>query len=94
MHTGRSKNGGLSHHAPFDFGLLCSLARSWKHARLYSYAMLSTDTNYDSGNALTDNFFADMGIKQDQFNVSQQSLSLSIIILKVRHQANPVDFKY
>lgn len=56
--------------------------------------MLSTDTNYDSGNALTDNFFADMGIKQDQFNVSQQSLSLSIIILKVRHQANPVDFKY
>ena len=37
-----------------------------------------------SGNALTDNFFADVGITQNQFNVGQQLLSLGIIILEVR----------
>jgi hypothetical protein len=37
-----------------------------------------------SGNALTDFFFRDVGIKQNQFNVGQQLLSAGIVILEVR----------
>ncbi|KAJ4248369.1 hypothetical protein NW762_012699 [Fusarium torreyae] len=36
-----------------------------------------------NGNALTDNFFQDVGITQNQFNVGQQLLSLGIILLEV-----------
>ncbi|CAI4212299.1 unnamed protein product [Parascedosporium putredinis] len=35
------------------------------------------------GNALTDNFFKDVGITQNQFNVGQQLLSLGIILLEI-----------
>ncbi|KAF4973355.1 hypothetical protein FSARC_333 [Fusarium sarcochroum] len=35
------------------------------------------------GNALTDNFFQDVGITQNQFNVGQQLLSLGIILLEI-----------
>ncbi|KAM0334504.1 hypothetical protein ACHAQA_001533 [Verticillium albo-atrum] len=35
------------------------------------------------GNALTDNFFADVGITQNQFNVGQQLLSVGIILLEI-----------
>ncbi|KAF4447766.1 alternative sulfate transporter [Fusarium albosuccineum] len=38
------------------------------------------------GNALTDNFFQDVGITQNQFNVGQQLLSLGIILLEVCSQ--------
>lgn len=40
-------------------------------------------TDTDSGNALTDFFFEDVGITQDQFNVGQQLQSLGIVILEV-----------
>jgi hypothetical protein len=36
-----------------------------------------------SGNALTDFFFVDVGIKQNQFNVGQQLLSTGIVLLEV-----------
>ena len=36
-----------------------------------------------SGNALTDFFFRDVGITQNQFNVGQQLLSLGIVLLEV-----------
>jgi hypothetical protein len=36
-----------------------------------------------SGNALTDDFFVDVGITQTQFNVGQQLLSLGIVLLEV-----------
>ncbi|KAH7152046.1 major facilitator superfamily domain-containing protein [Dactylonectria estremocensis] len=35
------------------------------------------------GNALTDDFFADVGITQNQFNVGQQLLSLGIVLLEI-----------
>ncbi|PNH46476.1 hypothetical protein VD0004_g1694 [Verticillium dahliae] len=35
------------------------------------------------GNALTDNFFVDVGITQNQFNVGQQLLSVGIILLEI-----------
>jgi hypothetical protein len=35
------------------------------------------------GNALTDFFFRDVGITQNQFNVGQQLLSLGIVLLEV-----------
>ncbi|KAH6662909.1 alternative sulfate transporter [Plectosphaerella plurivora] len=35
------------------------------------------------GNALTDNFFKDVGITQNQFNTGQQLLSLGIILLEI-----------
>ncbi|PNH76412.1 hypothetical protein VD0001_g1105 [Verticillium dahliae] len=35
------------------------------------------------GNALTDNFFVDVGITQNQFNVGQQLLSVGIILLEL-----------
>ncbi|KAL2072979.1 hypothetical protein VTL71DRAFT_10303 [Oculimacula yallundae] len=34
-------------------------------------------------NALTDNFFKDVGITQDQFNVGQQMLSLGIVLFEI-----------
>ncbi|EGP88996.1 putative major facilitator superfamily transporter [Zymoseptoria tritici IPO323] len=34
-------------------------------------------------NALTDNFFEDVGITQDQFNVGQQMLSLGIVLFEI-----------
>jgi len=39
---------------------------------------------WQSGNALTDYFLEDVGITQNQFNVSQQLLSLGIVLLEVR----------
>lgn len=39
---------------------------------------------FNSGNALTDYFFVDVGITQDQYNVGQQMLSLGIVLLEVR----------
>lgn len=36
-----------------------------------------------SGNALTDFFFRDVGITQNQFNVGQQLMSLGIVLLEV-----------
>lgn len=36
-----------------------------------------------SGNAITDFFFADVGITQNQFNIGQQLLSLGIVLLEV-----------
>lgn len=38
---------------------------------------------YGSGNALTDFFFKDTGITQNQFNIGQQLLSLGIVLLEV-----------
>lgn len=45
--------------------------------------ILHDGTDQCSGNALTDNFFKDVGITQNQFNVGQQLLSLGIILLEV-----------
>ena len=42
----------------------------------------STDC-HASGNALTDFFFRDVSITQDQFNIGQQLLSLGIVLLEV-----------
>ncbi|EEY16606.1 predicted protein [Verticillium alfalfae VaMs.102] len=42
------------------------------------------------GNALTDNFFADVGITQNQFNVGQQLLSVGIILLEVRGSTHQI----
>ncbi len=44
------------------------------------------DTELDRGNianALTDNFFKDVNITQDQFNVGQQMLSLGIVLFEI-----------
>lgn len=35
------------------------------------------------GNALTDDFLADVGIDQNQYNVGQQLLSVGIVVLEV-----------
>lgn len=40
-------------------------------------------TDITSGNALTDNFFQDVGITQFQFNTGQQLLSAGIVLLEV-----------
>ena len=45
--------------------------------------ILSQADKESSGNALTDFFFRDVGIKQNQFNVGQQLLSTGIVLLEV-----------
>jgi hypothetical protein len=55
----------------------------------YQDIMLSQAHYLASGNALTDFFFRDVGIKQNQFNVGQQLLSAGIVILEVRTPCTP-----
>ncbi|EFY87402.1 alternative sulfate transporter [Metarhizium acridum CQMa 102] len=37
----------------------------------------------NTANAITDNFMADVGIDQDQFNVGQQILSLGVVLTEI-----------
>lgn len=43
------------------------------------------------GNALTDFFFRDTGINQNEFNIGQQLLSVGIVVLEVRDHSGTVE---
>jgi hypothetical protein len=58
-----------SQNTPHPFNLLTSDFRSPDRGNI--------------SNALTDRFFADLGISQDQFNVGQQMLSLGIVLFEI-----------
>lgn len=63
------------------FNSIEATCKSSLESRLHTLSSKLTDVH--SGNALTDFFFRDVGITQNQFNIGQQLLSLGIVLLEI-----------
>jgi MFS family permease len=62
------------------------ISSPWGQIKVHSVHKSNHSVELDRGNianALTDNFFEDVGITQNQFNVGQQMLSLGIVLFEI-----------
>jgi hypothetical protein len=74
------------------FGLIMlQLDRGNMQVKICTYQWMHTYQSMNSGNALTDNFLADVGIDQNTLNVGQQLLQAAIVIFEVRSSRHSSD---